>query len=70
MEFNYPNLHTLVSRDFEAACKRNPSINRLRLRGMALFKDVNVSSVEAMYPDVYFIYRIECRYLRKLLQTI
>ncbi|KAK8793571.1 hypothetical protein WA171_002705 [Blastocystis sp. BT1] len=52
MEFNYPNLHTLVNRDFETASKRTPSISRLKLRGVALFRDVNASNVEAMYPNI------------------
>ena len=70
MEFNYPNLHTLVNRDFETASKRTPSISRFKLRGVALFRDVNASNVEAMYPNVLFILVMDFRYLRKLLQTI
>ena len=40
MEFDYPNIHTLVYKDFEKALEYNPNINKIRSRGVELFKTV------------------------------
>ncbi|KAK8790622.1 hypothetical protein WA588_002371 [Blastocystis sp. NMH] len=51
-EFEYPNIHTLVWRDFETAHEKNPSINRIRQRGADLFVEVNAANVKGMYPSI------------------
>lgn len=40
IEFDYPNIHTFVSKDFEKVQNSNPGISRIRLRGADLFKHV------------------------------
>ena len=57
VENDYPNIHTLVYRDFETAYEKVPSITRIRLRGEALFMDVNSSNIRDMYSEVGFCER-------------
>ena len=52
VENKYPNIHTLVYRDFETAHEKVPSIIRIRLRGEALFMDVNSANIRDMYSEV------------------
>ena len=52
IENNYPNIHTLVYRDFETAYEKMPSITKIRLRGESLFMDVNSTNIRDMYSDV------------------
>lgn len=40
IEFDYPNIHTFVCKDFEKVQKNYPGFNRIRLRGLELFKNV------------------------------
>ncbi|KAK8828459.1 hypothetical protein WA556_004872 [Blastocystis sp. ATCC 50177/Nand II] len=52
IEYEFPNIHALVARDFEKALEQNQGINRIRLRGVNLFKNVNSSYVKSMYPSI------------------
>ena len=40
IEFDYPDIHSIIDKDFEKACENTPGISKMRLRGLPLFKQV------------------------------
>lgn len=42
MEHEFPNIHTLVNKEFAKVQNNNPGVSRIRLRGEALFKQVRI----------------------------
>lgn len=63
IEFEYPEIHSIVYKDFEKACENVNGINKRRIRGVELFKEVcclfllfmlqvNKECIQSVYPKI------------------
>ena len=58
MEFEYPNIHTLVYKDFEKALEDNPNLTKIRSRGVELFKIVMIKRIVSFHRYLLKIFII------------
>lgn len=58
MEFEYPNIHILVYKDFEKALEDNPNLNKIRSRGVELFKTVMIKRIVSFHRYLLKIFII------------